>query len=41
MKEFDSQDYYNSLGDIKTRHLIIDNKFIFSYIWSLGGSLVT
>ena len=41
LKDFEKQEYDESLSDIKQRVAILENKFIFAYIWSLGGSLRT
>ena len=40
IEDFESEEFYNRL-DLKTRGGIIDNKFVFSLIWSLGGSVIT
>ena len=40
LKDFDDQNFYDNISDIKIRHNLIDQKFIFSLIWSIGGSLI-
>ena len=40
MIDFENQSFYNSL-DIKIRHGIFDMRFVFSIVWSIGGSLAT
>ena len=41
LKDFESPEYYNSFPEIKNKMTVIENKFVFSYLWSLGGSLTT
>lgn len=41
LKDFNNNEFNDNVSDIKIRASVIENKFIFSYIWSLGGSLRT
>jgi dynein heavy chain len=41
LKDFESDEFYQSFPELKNKLIIIENKFVFSYIWSLGGSLTT
>jgi dynein heavy chain len=41
LKDFDSPDFYASFSDVKNRTAVIEGKFVFSLIWSLGGSANT
>lgn len=41
LNELDNADFYSSFPEFKHRLAYIDNKFIFAYAWSIGGSLTT
>lgn len=41
LKDFEDEKYYHSFTDHKMKLVTIDNKFMFSFIWGIGGSLTT
>lgn len=40
-KDFEDEKYYHGFADYKLKMAAIDNKFIFAYVWGIGGSLTT
>ena len=41
LKDFEDKEFYESYNDAKLRNSIIESKFVFSLIWSFGGSADT
>jgi len=41
LSDFDKPEFYSSFTDVKNRVSVIEGKFVFSLIWSLGASANT
>ncbi|EAR85626.2 dynein heavy chain (macronuclear) [Tetrahymena thermophila SB210] len=41
LKDFEDEKFYSGFSDSKIKMQTIDNKFMFAFVWGIGGSLTT